>query len=456
MGEIVAAVATCHTPYMFTRPPDENQQHLDQAGAAMQELGRVLDETKPDVILFFGADHVETFSVSCVPAFAIIAGDRAIAKFAGREHNLPIHREMAEDLLNKLVVDHDFDIAYSEDAELGHAFSVTCIPSFAIIAGSRAMARFAGREHNLPIHREMAEDMLNKLVVDHNFDMAYSEDAELGHAFSIPFEYVIGKRPIPVIPFFTNVYVPPLPTPRRCEALGKAIAEIVKGRKERVAIIASGGMSHFPGTEKYHYPEFDFDRWLLSELETGNTSALLNMTGTQLDEVGNTELLSWAVMFGAIGALRGELIDYLPTWHHGLGIMRFLPQRAHATSTLKVSEEFGGIKFLNAGFQFYKHPPAEAYGLNKLLFESRHSQDLRLRIINDFESVTNQYELHGQQREAAKSILKLGTGGKVSDHVAPLAEAGAHPLQALMAMHVIFSTATKRGQDAMAAASAKR
>ena len=40
----------------------------------------------------------------------------------------------------------------------------------------------------------MAEDILNKLVVDHNFDMAYSEDAELGHAFSIPFEYVIGKR----------------------------------------------------------------------------------------------------------------------------------------------------------------------------------------------------------------------------------------------------------------------
>ena len=94
----------------------------------------------------------------------------------------------------------------------------------------------------------MAEDILNKLVVDHNFDIAYSEDAELGHAFSIPFEYVIGKRNIPVIPFFTNVYVPPLPTPRRCAALGKAIAEIVKGRKERVAIIASGGMSHFPGT----------------------------------------------------------------------------------------------------------------------------------------------------------------------------------------------------------------
>jgi 2,3-dihydroxyphenylpropionate 1,2-dioxygenase len=392
MGEIVAAVGTCHTPYMFTRPPDEDPNQLEQAGKAMQELGTVLDETKPDVILFFGSDHVETFSVSCVP-------------------------------------------------------------SFAIIAGSRAIARFAGREHNLPIHREMAEDILNKLVVEHDFDMAYSEDAELGHAFSIPFEYVIGKRPIPVIPFFTNVYVPPLPTPRRCAALGRALAEIVRGRPERVAIIASGGMSHFPGTSKYLHPEFDFDRWLVSQFETGHTDALLRMTGTQLDEVGNTELLNWALMFGAIGPQAGELIDYIPTWHHGLCMMRFLPERERRQAPMKVEETYGGFRFQNKGFQFYKHPPAEAYGLNRLLFESRHSAELRQRIITDFERVADEYELEGQQRKAAEELINVGKGGLVSEHVGPLAEAGAHPLQALMSLHVIFSTSHERGQQAMAEAS---
>src|SRR5262245_46264013 len=79
MGEIVAAVGTCHTPYMFTRPPDEQPEQLDQAAAGMAELGRVLDETRPDVIIFLGSDHVETFSVTCIPSFAIIAGSRAIA-----------------------------------------------------------------------------------------------------------------------------------------------------------------------------------------------------------------------------------------------------------------------------------------------------------------------------------------------------------------------------------------
>src|SRR6188474_3141646 len=394
MGEIVAAVGTCHTPYMFTRPPDEDPNQLAQAGAAMNELGKVLDETKPDAILFFGADHVETFSVSCVPSFAIVAGDRAVAKFAGREHNLPIHRELAEDILNKL-------------------------------------------------------------VTDHNFDMAYSEDAELGHAFSIPFEYVIGKRPIPVIPFFTNVYVPPLPTPKRCAALGKAIASIVKGRKERVAIIASGGMSHFPGTRKYLHPEFDFDRWLVAQFESGNTDALLNMTGTQLDEVGNTETLNWATMFGAIGPEPGELIEYLPTWHHGLCMMRFLPHRARKAEPTKVPEQYGGFKFQNQGFQFYKHPPAEAYGLNKLLFEVRHSADLRARIIKDLGAVATDYELNPEQRAAAEELINVGKGGLVSEHVGPLVKAGAHPLQALMSLHVIFSMSHQRGQQAAVAAQSK-
>jgi hypothetical protein len=176
------------------------------------------------------------------------------------------------------------------------------------------------------------------------------------------------------------------------------------------------------------------------------------MTGTQLDEVGNTELLNWAVMFGAIGPRHGELIDYIPTWHHGLAMMRFLPERPRTHAATKVAEQFGGFKFKNEGFQFYRHPPAEAYGLNKLLFESRHSADLRSRIINDFEAVANQYELRGQQREAARELINVGHGGKVSEHVGPLADAGAHPLQALMSLHVIFSTSHKRGQEAMAQA----
>jgi hypothetical protein len=166
-------------------------------------------------------------------------------------------------------------------------------------------------------------------------------------------------------------------------------------------------------------------------------------------------MLNWAVMFGAIGPQPGELIDYIPTWHHGLCMMRFLPARDRKQAPTRVAEPFGGFKFQNQGFQFYKHPPAEAYGLNRLLFESRHSAALRDRIVNDFEAVADEFELRGAQRKAAEELINVGKGGLVSEHVGPLAEAGAHPLQALMSLHVIFSTSHARGQQAMAGAPGK-
>src|SRR5207247_5741176 len=125
-------------------------------------------------------------------------------------------------------------------------------------------------------------------------------------------------------------------------------------------------------------------------------------------------------MFGAIGRQEGELIDYIPTWHHGLGMMRFLPHRAHTVAPASVTEPYGGFAFQNQGFQFYKHPPAEAYGLNRLLFEVRHSADLRSRIIKDLDTVAREYELNAPQRRAAASLLNVGQGGVVGGQVPAL------------------------------------
>jgi 2,3-dihydroxyphenylpropionate 1,2-dioxygenase len=372
MAEIVAAIATCHAPQLFTRPPDEDPSQLDASIAAMRELGKLLDETQPDVILFLGSDHLETFSISCVPTFAILAGSRAIAEFAGRRFDLPVHREMAEDILDKLV---------------------------------RA-----------------------------DFDIAYSEDAILGHTFAVPFEFVIGSRQIPVVPFHTNVYLPPLPSPARCAALGREIARILSPRTERVAVIASGGMSHYPGTWKYSQPEFEFDRWMIAQLEEGKTDALLEMTVEQLDEVGNTELLSWSTMMGLIGNVPGELLQYTATWHHGHAMMRFLPARARSRPAGVAPPKFS---FRNQGFEFYKHPPASAYKLNKLLFDVRHDAELRRRMLNDLDAVAEEWSLTEQEKEAVKAIASVGSSTRVSDNAAVLIAAGAHPLQALMSLHAV-------------------
>jgi 2,3-dihydroxyphenylpropionate 1,2-dioxygenase len=379
MGEIVAAMATCHAPQLLTFPPDEDPAQLDASIAGMREVGRLLDETNPDVIVFIGSDHLETFSINCVPTFAIVAGNRAKAEFAGRQYDLPIHRAMAEDLLTRLVGD--------------------------------------------------------------GFDLAYSEDAILGHAFAVPFEYVIGGRDIPVVPIHLNVYMPPLPTPRRCAALGVAIAHAISERSERVALIASGGMSHYPGTWKYPHPEFEFDRWMISELEQGRTEALLSMTSQQLDEVGNTELLPWAALLGAIGRVPGELVQYTPTWHHGHAVMRFLPQRERKT---RVAEAPPAYVFKDeGGFKFYAHPPAEAYNLNKLLFDMRQDSALRRRLLTDFDRVIEEYQLSADCVDAAHALAEVGATPKISDNAGRIVAAGAHPLHALMTLHAVHGEMTR-------------
>jgi 2,3-dihydroxyphenylpropionate 1,2-dioxygenase len=388
MGKIVAAMGTVHAPQLFVRPPSEDPAQLDADIAAMRLLGKDLDEAKPDVAIVIGNDHMETFFLTSVPTFAILAGERSRAEFARKSYDLPIHQGLAEDLLDKLV--------------------------------------------------------------NAGFDMAYSQDAVLGHAFAAVYEWVIEGRKIPVVPIFVNAYLPPLPTPRRCEELGKVIAKVIADRPERVAIIASGGMSHFPGTWKYPKPDFAFDHWAIAQMEKGNHEALLNLTSEQLDLVGNTEMLSWMILFGVIGNAPGELITYQPTWHHGHAVMRFLPDKR----TGKVSEEgakaAATYKFSGSeGYEFYKHPAPSAYKLNKILYDLRFKSSLRVRLINDIPGVAAEYGLPIQEAKVLETLQDEDIEKFRNGKVHPLVEAGAHPLGMWMSV-IVFHAELRRLRAAAA------
>jgi 2,3-dihydroxyphenylpropionate 1,2-dioxygenase len=370
VGQIVAAMATMHAPQLFTRPPEEDPQQLDAGIAAMGRLGQVLDETQSDALIIFASDHMETFFLRTVPTFAVLAGDTATAAFAGRTWNPPIHRELAEAVLEQLV--------------------------------------------------------------RRDFDMAYSQDADLGHSFAAVFEWILGKRKIPVIPILVNTYLPPLPNARRCAQLGSAIAEIIRAnRPERVAVLASGGMSHYPGTWKYYKPAYDFDRWCLGELENGHPASFLDLTPEQLDEVGNTEMLPWALVLGAIGEQHLELLSYQPTTHHGHAVVRFHPG---AKTGARPPQPY---TFQNHPYHFYNHPPMAAFQLNKLLYDSRFKPHMRTRLLTDAATVAAEYQLNEAHTRALVRSLEFRhvDTDKPGQDADPLVEAGAHPIGALMAIH---------------------
>jgi hypothetical protein len=262
--------------------------------------------------------------------------------------------------------------------------------------------------------------------------MAYSQDADLGHSFAAVFEWILGKRKIPVIPILVNTYLPPLPNARRCAQLGSAIAEIIRAnRPERVAVLASGGMSHYPGTWKYYKPAYDFDRWCLGELENGHAASFLDLTPEQLDEVGNTEMLPWALVLGAIGEQHLELLSYQPTTHHGHAVVRFHPG---AKTGARPPQPY---TFQNHPYHFYNHPPMAAFQLNKLLYDSRFKPHMRTRLLTDAATVAAEYQLNEAHTRALVRSLEFRhvDTDKPGQDADPLVEAGAHPIGALMAIH---------------------
>jgi 2,3-dihydroxyphenylpropionate 1,2-dioxygenase len=378
MGQIIGAYTTVHAPQLFVRPPTEVPEQMDADIAAMRQVGQEIEELKPDAVIIFGSDHLETFFLSSVPTFAVIAGEYAHAHFANKSYKLKTHLPLAEDILNKLVA---------------------------------------------------AE-----------FDMSYSQDAIMGHSFAAVYEWIIENRDIPVVPIFINTYLPPLPTPKRCEALGKTIAKIIAGRPERVVLIGSGGMSHYPGTWKYPQPAYDFDYWAIAQLERGNFEALTSLSSEQLDEVGNTEMLPWYPLFGALGSVPAELITYQPTWHHGHAVMRFLPNKRKGPAAGEVPPAYN---FQQGGFEFYKHTPPSAYNLNKVLYELRIKPELRTRFFKDTQAVAREYSLNEKESAALETIKDERIDSLRSLKPHPLVEAGAHPLGMLMCLVVVQAEARR-------------
>jgi len=363
MGQIVAAMVSCHAPALFLRQPGEDPAQLDATIAAMRRLGQVLDETKPDALIVVGLDHLEAFSLDVSPAFAVVVGPEVSGSFGHKQYRVGVHQRLAR----------------------------------AILDG----------------------------CLKRDFDMAFCHKAFMGHAFVVPFEFILEERQIPIVPLFVNVYVPPLPQPHRAYHLGRTIAAIVAECGERVAILASGGMSHFPGTEKYGYPDFDFDQYLLGIMERGEQSSLLNLTSEKLDEVGETELLTWYVVFGAIGNQQGQTLSYQPTWHHGLGVINF-PLPTPLEGPPVVNDMPRATENSSAGYRYYKFPEPESYNLNRLLYNLRMSRDERRRFMQDMDGVVTEYQLHPEEILALKTLEPL-----------TVAKAGAHPILAWTAVHLL-------------------
>ena len=97
-----------------------------------------------------------------------------------------------------------------------------------------------------------------------NFDPAFSSTAKIDYAIGIPLTHLGHTGP--VLPIYVNAYLPPQPTMERCYAVRPGGGAHRDGARAHTVILSSGGMSHFPGTDRYSNPELAWDKRVLEKL----------------------------------------------------------------------------------------------------------------------------------------------------------------------------------------------
>jgi len=256
---IVTAAALPHTPQLLVRPETEDRQLVLRVHTAYEEIKRALAEARPDVICIIGGDHIEGFFLTSVPALAVYVGATVSGQFDRYRYTFTVHEPLARALLEQ--------------------------------------------------------------GIERGFDLTYSQHLALDYAFYVPLHFAMPAPGLPIVPLYVNVYLPPQPTPARCYAWGQALRAILDARPERVALVASGGLSHFPGTDRYASPDCEWDRQLLERLEAGRGRETAALTGEELDKAGNVELRTWITLLGAVGDAKARVVCYEPSWHHGNAVV---------------------------------------------------------------------------------------------------------------------------------------
>jgi 2,3-dihydroxyphenylpropionate 1,2-dioxygenase len=81
-------------------------------------------------------------------------------------------------------------------------------------------------------------------------------------------------------------------------------------------VLASGGLSHYPGTPQYPHPDIATDRVIFERLAAGNLRYLLSLDAAALDRTGNVECRSLQILAGMIGDRQPDSALFEPSWHH--------------------------------------------------------------------------------------------------------------------------------------------
>ena len=256
------------------------KERFDACQRGIQHLSATLARVKPDVCVILGDDQEESFHEDNMPAFCIYNGETVDDSPPGDRH---------------------FDV----------------YPYGIHPAGNPPSGRVTHRTD-----AALAEYLVEALI-ERDFDVARSnklpegrDHGAIGHAFYYAYRRLMNHQVIPNVPILVNTYYPPnAPLARRCYKFGRALREAIEAwdTDKRVAIIASGGLSHTVIEE-------DLDHRLIDGMKTDDFAKLTDLPDARFRN-GTSEVKNWIILAGAVGGsgLEMNLVDYVPCYRTEAG-----------------------------------------------------------------------------------------------------------------------------------------
>src|SRR5712692_4850636 len=221
MAEIVAGIATSHVPFLAMHPQFElaEEGQRTRVVAGLGEARKIIEQARPDAIVIFSTDHFDRCFYNNLPPFLVGVGEEAEG---------PINEWLQ---MPKVKVK---------------------------LAGE--LGRFI-----------VSEGM------EHGVDFASSQELPLDHAEVVPLSFITPQWDVPIVPIVVNAFAPPMPSLRRCFDVGAFIRGVIERApgKRRVAVIGTGGLSHWVGPPETGTVNDEFDRWFLDCLTQGRAADVL-------------------------------------------------------------------------------------------------------------------------------------------------------------------------------------
>jgi protocatechuate 4,5-dioxygenase beta chain len=272
MAKIVAVIASTHHPFYYrasTSTGADRPPFADEWVAKIEAFRETLTKASPDVLVMIGSDHFHQLWLDNYPQFLVGKAPCYDANY------------------------------YNEEREFG-------LPRM-LLTG----------------HEELSGYLLRR-GLDSGFDLAFSNELRIDHSITCPIITLRPEADLPIVPVYTNIFAPPMPSPRRHYQLGRAIREVIDSypSDKKVAAIGTGHLSlELGGPRQFgpHGPDPEFDRKAVNWIATGDVqSALADVSLDSLWLPGNAThgFMDFLLMMGVAGEnVPADYADSLDLFH---------------------------------------------------------------------------------------------------------------------------------------------